>query len=248
MVRKVLWIVDGDMHRLVEAAKYVGASAVCIRTTNHWLKSSIKQIKKEKLDVFAWRWPAVEDEANSSHHYAMDEAKYVVDLINDEGLDGYIVDPEGDSGRSSDYWNDKKWAPLATKFSNMIADAGKAKKPEFLFGTTSGCTYPTGFPHIPWTEFVGRSDALFPQAYWVGDSGPEHGGTPQSSYAKAMKSWSRIASGKPIIPIIGQIAKVKSSEIRDYAELIHDHDIKEIHFYSFTLKVPKDSMDAMRDL
>jgi hypothetical protein len=44
-MRKVLWIVDGDKDALLERARYVGAQAVCIRTTNAWLKGSVQAIK-----------------------------------------------------------------------------------------------------------------------------------------------------------------------------------------------------------
>src|SRR5437868_3854921 len=39
-MRKVLWIVDGDKNALLTKADYIRAQALCIRTTNTWLKTS----------------------------------------------------------------------------------------------------------------------------------------------------------------------------------------------------------------
>jgi hypothetical protein len=109
-MRKVLWIVDGDKDALLERARYVGAQAVCIRTTNAWLKGSVQAIKQWGFDVYAWRWPSVDPSSNTNHDHVEAEIDFVKGLIA-EGLDGYIVDPEADDGRDSDNWNDSSWRP-----------------------------------------------------------------------------------------------------------------------------------------
>ena len=76
-MRKVLWIVDGDQNKFSERAKYVRAEAVCIRTTNAWLKGSVQDIKKQGLDVYARRWPSVNPNSNAKHHYVEDEIDFV---------------------------------------------------------------------------------------------------------------------------------------------------------------------------
>ena len=84
-MRKVLWIVDGKKDGLLEQANYIRAQAVCIRTTNAWLKGSIQEIKQQGLKVYTWRWPSVDPTSNAKHHYAEDEAKFVAELVA-EGL------------------------------------------------------------------------------------------------------------------------------------------------------------------
>ena len=170
-MRKVLWAVDSEIKLVVDAANYIRAQAVCIRTTNKDLKRSIGSIKSQGIDVYGWRWPTVipiDPGEDLLHRYAMNEAAYVRTLI-DEGLDGYIVDPECDNARKIDCWNNKK--ALAAEFCDAIKLYGRRNNSKFLFGTTLGGEYPTYFDQIPWSEFISHSDAAFPQCYWVGDHG-----------------------------------------------------------------------------
>lgn len=94
---KVLWVVNYDeLKWFVGRAKYVKATAVAIRTDNDLLKA-IPAFKDEGIKVYGWRWPSAKRDA------AMKEAAKVADLLA-KGLDGYFVDPEGDTGKPWD-WN-----------------------------------------------------------------------------------------------------------------------------------------------
>jgi hypothetical protein len=91
----------------------------------------VQRIKRLGFDVYAWRWPAVVKPDNDpGHHYALNEAAFVGKLI-DQGLDGYIADPEADRGRETDNWNKAKWAPLATQFCDAIKISGRKKNKKF---------------------------------------------------------------------------------------------------------------------
>jgi hypothetical protein len=93
-------------------------------------------------------------------------ADYVASVLIPAGLDGYIVDPESDKAGDNNDWNQTSLAPIAKEFCSTIRTAAQGKP--FLFGTTSGCIYPSPQekPNIPWSEFFGASDALYPQCYW----------------------------------------------------------------------------------
>jgi hypothetical protein len=114
---------------------------------------AIGQFHQHGIKVYGWRWPAVKADTHSPHHFANDEAKFVVQQLIPAGLDGYIVDPESDSNRTIDDWNHETLAPLARAFCHTIKAAAPAG---FHFGITSGCAYPnlSNRPHIPWAEFV----------------------------------------------------------------------------------------------
>ena len=61
----------------------------------------------------------------------------VVDTLIPAGLDGYMVDPESETGRPWDDWNNDEPAPLAQAFvpgSRISAAAGLMANPRF--GTT----------------------------------------------------------------------------------------------------------------
>src|SRR5438477_480945 len=78
VMRKVLWLVDGNKNKLLKKADYIRAQSVCIRTTNSWLEGSVKEIKQLGFDVYGWRWPAViEPNPDPHHHYALNEAAFV---------------------------------------------------------------------------------------------------------------------------------------------------------------------------
>ena len=252
-MRKVLWIVDGDKTWLLERAKYVDAQAVCIRTTNAWLKGSVQEIKNQGFDVYAWRWPSVDPTSNANHHYVDDEVDFVKGLIA-EGLDGYIVDPEADDGRDSDNWNDAKWAGLADRFCGAIKSAGRQKNSHFLFGTTSGCDYPVIKPDIPWSAFLAHSDAVFPQIYWAPNYIKAQRTTPDAAWKIGMTAWSKIVpNGLPVHPILGEIAVNTPVEIARFGQIMIDHqNTAEVHFYTYEKEMSdpqwKGTWDALRSL
>ena len=250
-MRKVLWIVDGDQNKFLERAKYVRAQAVCIRTINAWLKGSVQDIKKQGLDVYAWRWPSVDPNSNARHHYVEDEIEFVEGLIA-EGLDGYIVDPESDDGRDSDDWNDAKWAGLADHFCDAIKSAGRQKNPDFLFGTTSGCDYPVIKPKIPWSTFLAYSDAVYPQIYWAPDYITAKRTTPDAAWKIGTAAWKKIVpAGMPVHPILGEIGTNTPDELARFGQIMIDNkNTDEVHFYTYEdqLVAPawSDTWDALR--
>ena len=248
-MRKVLWVVEcGDVAGFVRKADLVRAQAVCVRTTNPWLKGQIKALKKHGLDVYAWRWPSVDPAASSRHHYADDEAQFALELIS-EGLDGYIVDPEADDGRASDNWNDAKWANLAASFCETIKLAGLKSNPHFLFGTTSGCDYPTIKPDIPYATFFAYSDAVYPQIYWAPDLKKAHRTNPDDAWTIGMKSWKKVTPAHMrVVPILGEIERNAPAEITRFGEIMAENNLTdEVHFYTFADNMTDAKFDAQWD-
>jgi hypothetical protein len=230
-MKKALWVTSfsaGSLDRLVDHCSEAGISILCIRTTSSALPKAISGFNKHGIAVYGWRWPAVVPD-RVPHHFATDEASYVVKTLIPAGLAGYIVDPESDGPGQVDDWNDTRHAQLASDFCAQI----RAAAPEvFHFGTTSGCEYPRNHGQIPWAQFVEASDALYPQTYWRSDTnGSVHGGTPASSYALGQAAWGTIARGKPIVAMAGEIATALPQEILAYGELVKDNQ-EVAHFYA----------------
>jgi len=244
--RKVLWIVKMNTAAAEDAfaahADAAGIDTVCIRTSSTRLPGAIDRFHQLGKTVWAWRWPGVVDaDGYGPHYFAPDEADFVANKLIPAGLDGYIVDPESDGPGVND-WNQKKVAPLAKAFCATIKLKAQGKK--FLFGTTSGCAYPSpgGKPDIPWSEFFPPSDALYPQCYWrmtVRDKKLKkdvpkdiNGGTPTKAIARGMGAWKPASMGKPIIPMAGEIDLVTDAEIKEYGQQLQKLKINEAHFYA----------------
>jgi hypothetical protein len=260
MARKFLWLISmgsGGTPQIVQHAQNAGADAVCVRTSNPSLPAAIPVLHAAGIQVYGWRWPAVTPTPHStSHYYAIDEANYVVTQLIAAGLDGYIVDPESDHPHDINDWNQSSLASLAQKFCAAIkGGAVAAGKPGFRFGVTSGCSYPnaSGKPFIPWAEFVAASDALYPQTYWrwtnpeTGNQQGINGGSPAAAITAGRTSWGRIAEGKPIIPMAGELDVITGAEIATYG-MISAEMAGELHFFADTDHVPATNYTAIKNL
>jgi hypothetical protein len=168
LARKVLWIVSMNTDALETAfAKHalaIGATAVCIRTSSTRLPDTIKRFHDIGIKVYAWRWPS------ATKAGAQKEADNVADDLIPAGLDGYVVDPESDKAGAANDWNRTELAPLAAQFCATIKRAAPAS---FVFGTTSGCSYPSPKmkPKIPWKEFfLGKRRASAPDVLALDES------------------------------------------------------------------------------
>src|SRR5262249_39002393 len=137
LARKVLWIVNMNTQASETAfskhALAIGATAVCIRTSSTRLVDAIKRFHDIGMKVYAWRWPP------ASKAGAQKEADNVANDLIPAGLDGYIVDPESDTPGASNDWNRAGLGPIAAQFCSTIKSAAPGS---FVFGTTSGCSYP----------------------------------------------------------------------------------------------------------
>jgi hypothetical protein len=252
LARKVLWIVNMNTDALETAfskhALAIGATAVCIRTSSTRLPDTIKRFHDIGIKVYAWRWPS------ATKAGAQKEADNVADDLIPAGLDGYVVDPESDKAGAANDWNRTELAPLAAQFCATIKRAAPAS---FVFGTTSGCSYPSPKmkPKIPWKEFFSASDVLLPQTYWrwtnpsTGQSGQKiNGGTPAAAIAKGVPAWKAGSLGKPIVPMAGEVDVVTTDEIAAYGMELAKMNVREGHFYTDNGKIPVPNLAAIKAL
>jgi hypothetical protein len=259
-VMKFLWVVStGTLtpKMILQHARASKVQAICLRTSNRDMPAMIAKFHEAGLRVYGWRWPAVvRMQRSPSHYFALDEAHFVAQTLLPAGLDGYIVDPESDNPGDVDDWNHEALAPLAREFCRIIktgaADAGHA---DFRFGITSGVNFPTtgGKPHIPWTEFIEASDVVYPQSYWrwrrPHDAKVEnlHGGKPGKAVALGHGVWSNVATGKPIVPIAGELDVITPHEIAAYGAACLKTG-SELHFYADTPSVPAANYRAIANI
>jgi hypothetical protein len=259
-VMKFLWVVSiGALTpaTILRHARASGVQAVCLRTSNLDLPATIATFHEAGLRVYGWRWPSVvRTQRSPSHYFALDEAHFVAQTLIPAGLDGYIVDPESDHPGDVDDWNHEALAPLAREFCRIIRNAAaETDHADFRFGITSGVNFPTmgGKPHIPWSEFIDASDVVYPQAYWrwrrPHDAKVEnlHGGKPASAVALGHGVWSNVATGKPIVPIAGELDVITPHEIAVYGDACLKTG-SELHFYADTTSVPAANYRAIANI
>jgi len=184
----------------------------------------------------------------------MREAANVVENLVSEGLDGYVVDPESDKAGAANDWNRRGLGPLAAEFCKTIKDAAGNS---FVFGTTSGCAYPSPRmkPNIPWKEFFTASEVLLPQTYWrwtnpeTGQVGQKiNGGTPAAAIKKGVPTWKAVPPNRPILPMAGEVDVVTPDEIAAYGAALAAMKVNEGHFYTDNGKIPVPNLAAMKAL
>lgn len=192
---------------LLSKAKAARATAVAVRTTATNFDLSIPTFHNAALKVLAWCWPPVDRER------ALDQARQVVELMR-IGLDGFIVDPEGDIQRPQINWDLEGLDELAREYCSTIRDAF----PDKLFGTTSHYRAKRIFRNLPWGAFVESSDRVYPQAYWrvqtAGGPRPVGSGRPRPNYSVALSAWQEAgAAAGIIVPMAGEICLARPAEV-----------------------------------
>lgn len=239
---KVLWIVVlDDVDAFVEQSQAVGATKVAIRTRNTNFDESIQKFHDVHIEVLGWRFPPVKRQK------ALAQAEQVVELMKN-GLDGFIVDPEGDASNPDINWDQTGLDDLAQEFCDTIRNAF----PDKLFGTTSDHRARRTFPRLPFATFINNSDKVYPQSYWRmrTPQGPKPVGKghPGPNYLVGLEAWQEAGAdlGK-IIPIAGEIALAKAGEIQEYATAALENNVDELQFYTADAdeNVPQAVFDAI---
>lgn len=236
-MEKILWVVDYDnVQTFAKAALQAGATGVAIRTDND-LATALKVFHGKGIKVYGWRWPSAQRDA------AMREADRVATAFH-SGLDGYYVDPEGEPGQPYD-WNRPGLEGLADDFCSAIVDASEGR----VFGVTSHYRAKAVFAQLPWSTFFRHAGVFLPQAYWRVAGGTVGTGVPADNYDKAIAAWS--AAGAPraqIVPMAGELALVRPSELAAYARAADKHGVRQLHFYTYEKQVPSATWAAIAAL
>lgn len=225
--KKILWTVDlNNISAFLQTAQAVGATAVAIRTRNTNFDKSIPAFHDAGIQVLGWRFPPV------VHDKALAQANQVVELMK-IGLDGFIVDPEGDASNPGINWDQAGLEGLAQEFCDTIRNPF----PDKLFGTTSDHRAARVYPKLPFATFIGNSDKVYPQSYWRMETStgpkPVGKGKPGPNYDVGLSAWQEVGAelGK-IIPIGGEIVLATPAEIEAYAAAASANNVDELHFYA----------------
>jgi hypothetical protein len=111
------------------------------------------------------------------------EASKAVQRIQQTGVDGYVLDVEGE-------YKDPGKGKAATQFMDRLR-ASYPRLPVAL------CSYrfPSYHPQVPWKEFLERCDYNMPQVYW------QFSHNPADQLARCINEFQNITPFRPIIPV-----------------------------------------------
>jgi len=204
---------NGNVSKIIEKVKSAGLTWVTVKCGDGNLfwkgedectSDVITQFHNSGIKVFGWQYVYGDDPIGEAS---------VANKILDLGVDGFIIDAEGEYEGKPDN---------ATIYLENI----RAEHPYSFIAYTPFpiIDYHTDFPYL---EFGKYCDAVMPQAYWK-----EIGVTPEYMVEWMEEQWDKWhtiweAGGygdsiKPIIPL-GQGWDVSGSEITRFCNLIYDH-------------------------
>lgn len=142
-------------------------------------------------NILVWGWHYV---------YGYDpvgEARIAIQQIQRLGLDGYIIDAEGEYKESGK-------ASAARRFMSEL----RAALPRLPIALCS-YRFPTYHRSLPWVEFLNKCDYNMPQVYWEGAHNPV------TQLTRSVTEFKAISPYRPIIPA-GPTYRVDDWQPNDY--------------------------------
>lgn len=127
--------------------------------------------------IKAWGWHYVYGDGPN------DEANKAIQRIRQTGVDGYVIDAEGE-------YKDPGKDQAANTFMSRL----RSSFPSFPIALTS-YRYPSLHPQIPWEEFLSRCDYNMPQVYWISAHNPA------DQLARSVNEFQAMSPFRPIIPV-----------------------------------------------
>jgi len=181
-----IWKLDqieqGDPAAIVTKARAAGLSFVIIKVAdgpdayNEKLAAPVvKALQEAGVKVWGWGWLWGED--------PLGEAKIAIQLVQELGLDGYVLDAE------------HPYKGKATEASILMRElrAGLPNTPIAL----SSYRYPRHYPDLPWNEFLCYVDLVMPQVFWIGEP-------PDEALRNSLENYSQLFADlsltRPVVP------------------------------------------------
>ncbi len=130
--------------------------------------------------VQVWGWHYVHGEK------PVDEARAAVRRASQLGLDGYVIDAEGEYEQSG-------MAGAAHTFMQNL----KAGLPAAMPVALSSYRYPALHPQLPWAAFLEYCDLSMPQVYWQGAHNPA---TQLSRSLGELNDPKLVGTPRPVVP------------------------------------------------
>jgi hypothetical protein len=178
----------GDATAIARKAVSAGLSHVLIKIADgsNWaynydferrvdlVPSVLEALKASGIEVWGWHYVRGDDPVG--------EARLAVDRCRRLGVDGYVIDAEGEYKRPGR-------RPAALRFMQELR-AGLPRLPVGL----STYRYPRSHPTLPYSEFLDRCDYAMPQVYF------EFSHNPEEQLDRSVSQYLSLRPARPVIP------------------------------------------------
>jgi hypothetical protein len=164
----------GLTHVLVKIADGVSSYNVDTATSIDLVPPLVQALHNQGIQVWGWHYVY--------GYNPIGEADRAVQRVLQTGVDGYVIDAEGEykeSGKSR----------AAREFMTRL----RASLPNFQVALSS-YRYPTFHPQLPWREFLEKCDLNMPQVYWLQSHNPGE------QLIRSVREFQAITPFRPIVP------------------------------------------------
>ncbi|MBI9046927.1 MAG: nuclear transport factor 2 family protein [Anaerolineaceae bacterium] len=171
----------------------------------------VQALKRKGIQVWGWHFVYGND--------PLGEARIGIKRVHELGLDGYIIDAEGDYKHANKTDNALIYMKTLRSSLNNIPIA------------LSSYRFPRYHPQLPWQVFLDRCDFNMPQVYW------EKAHNPAAQLKQCIIQFQSIKPFRPIIPT-GPVYKVgdwvpTQLDIMEFMNTARSLGLKSVNFFTW---------------
>jgi hypothetical protein len=188
---KLLDCEGGDPERITSAAQAAGLSHVLIKIADGTvavneigkdghrvlLGETVTALKAAGIQVWGWHYVY--------GYYPQQEADIAIRRTLDLGLDGYVIDAEGEFKQSG-------WSARAESFAQAVR---RELAPKGIPIALSSYRYPSQHREFPWEAFLEQCDLNMPQVYW------EQSHNVADQLRRCVQEFSMLSPVRPVMPV-----------------------------------------------
>jgi hypothetical protein len=168
-------------------------------------------LRARRIQVWGWHYVRGDNPVG--------EADKAIQRVQELGLDGYVIDAEGE-------YKEPGKAEAARKFMSRLR-YGLPDTPVAL------CSYrfPSYHPQLPWREFLEKCDLNMPQVYWM------QAHNPGEQLNRSVGEFQALVPFRPLHPVGAAFQQSgwqsTSNEVRDFLDTAKGLNLSSSSFYSW---------------
>ncbi len=201
----------GLTHVLIKIADGIYSYNVDSNTNVDLVPPVVAALKARGLQVWGWHYVY--------GYNPLGEARIAIQRVNELGLEGYIIDAEGEfklDGRDA----------VATEYMNELR-RGLPNTPIAL----CSFRFPSYHPQFPWKEFLEKCDYNMPQVYW------QEANNPGEQLQRCVREFQALTPYRPIMPT-GPVYRnygwePTTEEIIEFLDTVRALDLSSTNFFAW---------------